>query len=254
MIHAGISRKLAQAERLGAIRFEPRDRSIDQGLRQIPVTKRLTRFFPSHGHRCPHSAPYTLARYEARAWLPFLDRLQQTAISLHWRQLQRMQGMSKSLQNHPDVIVFPPVILATALVLACMLQWLWPPGALANVSQSWRITIGCVLVVAGVSLAAAGRRALTRLGTNVSPLRPTTALATNGVYEWTRNPLYTGGTAVMIGIAFIFALDWLLLLMAPALLILHFGVVHREEQYLEQKFGDSYREYKASVPRYGFGI
>jgi protein-S-isoprenylcysteine O-methyltransferase Ste14 len=58
----------------------------------------------------------------------------------------------------------------------------------------------------------------------------------------------------MIGIAFIFALDWLVLLMVPALLILHFGVVHREEQYLEQKFGDSYREYKASVSRYGFGI
>lgn len=165
-----------------------------------------------------------------------------------------MQAVSKSLHNHPDIIVFPPVILATALVLACMLQWLWPLGALASMSQGWRITIGCVLVLAGVSLAAAGRRTLTRLGTNVSPLRPTTALATNGVYEWTRNPLYTGGTAVMIGISFIFALDWLVLLMAPALLILHFGVVHREEQYLEQKFGDSYREYKASVPRYGFGI
>jgi len=165
-----------------------------------------------------------------------------------------MQAMSKSLQNHPNVIVFPPVILATVLVLACMLQWLWPLGALANMSHGWRITIGCVLVLAGVSLAAAGRRTLTRLGTNVSPLRPTTALATNGVYEWTRNPLYTGGAAVMIGIAFIFALDWLVLLMAPALLILHFGVVHREEKYLEQKSGDSYREYKASVPRYGFGI
>jgi protein-S-isoprenylcysteine O-methyltransferase Ste14 len=165
-----------------------------------------------------------------------------------------MQVMPKSLQDHPNVIVFPPVILATALVLACMLQWLWPPGAFANMSQAWRITIGCVLVLAGVSLAAGGRRTLTRLGTNVSPLRPTTALATNGVYEWTRNPLYTGGAAVMIGIAFIFALDWLVLLMAPALLILHFGVVHREEQYLEQKFGNSYREYKASVSRYGFGI
>jgi len=254
MIHASISRKLAQAERLGAICLEPRDRSIDQGLRQIPVAKGLTCSLPFRGHRCPHRAPYALARYEARAWLPFLDRPQQAAISLHWRQLQRMQVVSKSLQSHPDVIVFPPVILATALVLACMLQWLWPLGAFANMSQGWRITTGCVLVLVGVSLAAAGRRTLTRLGTNVSPLRPTTVLATNGVYQWTRNPLYTGGTAVMIGIAFMFALDWLVLLMAPALLILHFGVVHREEQYLEQKFGDSYREYKARVPRYGFGI
>jgi protein-S-isoprenylcysteine O-methyltransferase Ste14 len=135
-----------------------------------------------------------------------------------------------------------------------MLQWLWPPGALANMGQSWRLAVGCVLILAGVSLAAAGRRMLTRLATNVSPLRPATALATGGVYEWTRNPLYTGGTAVMIGIAFIFTLDWLLLLMVPAVLILHFGVVRREEQYLERKFGDSYRTYKASVPRYGLGI
>ena len=162
--------------------------------------------------------------------------------------------MSKSLQNHPNVIVFPPVILATALALACMLQWLWPPGALANISPGLADHHRLRPRLGRRSLAAAGRRTLTRLGTNVSPLRPTTALATNGVYEWTRNPLYTGGTAVMIGVAFIFALDWLVLLMAPALLILHFGVVHREEQYLEQKFGDSYREYKASVPRYGFGI
>ncbi len=61
-----------------------------------------------------------------------------------------MQAVSKTLQNHPNVIVFPPVILATTLVLACMLQWLWPLGALANMSQGWRIAIGCLLVLAGV--------------------------------------------------------------------------------------------------------
>ena len=40
--------------------------------------------------------------------------------------------------------------------------------------------------------------------------------------------------------------------MVPALLLLHDGVVKREEQYLEKKFGESYRSYKASVPRYGW--
>ena len=33
--------------------------------------------------------------------------------------------------------------------------------------------------------------------------------------------------------------------------VLHFGVVKREERYLEAKFGDAYRAYKAQVPRYG---
>ena len=46
----------------------------------------------------------------------------------------------------------------------------------------------------------------------------------------------------MLGIALAFALDWLLLLILPSLLILHFGVVRREEEYLERKFGDRYRQ------------
>ena len=33
-------------------------------------------------------------------------------------------------------------------------------------------------------------------------------------------------------------------------MFLHFAVVKREERYLEQKFGDAYRQYKARVPRY----
>jgi protein-S-isoprenylcysteine O-methyltransferase Ste14 len=161
---------------------------------------------------------------------------------------------SKAADDHPNIIVFPPVVLATTVVLGSMLQWLLPLGQLAAVSHAWRIVIGSIAILAGISLAATGRRLLTRLGTNVSPLRPTTALATGGVYRWTRNPLYTGGTFVLVGIALIFALDWLALLMVPALLVLHFGVVRREEQYLEHKFGDTYRQYKASVARYGFGI
>jgi protein-S-isoprenylcysteine O-methyltransferase Ste14 len=95
---------------------------------------------------------------------------------------------------------------------------------------------------------------LVRLGTNVSPLQPTTVLATKGIFSWTRNPLYSGGTLVMFGTALVFALDWLLLLILPSMLILHFGVVKREEQYLERKFGDRYRRYKLNVARYGFGI
>ncbi|MGB8896882.1 MAG: hypothetical protein WCD13_21625 [Pseudolabrys sp.] len=35
-------------------------------------------------------------------------------------------------------------------------------------------------------------------------------------------------------------------------MVLHFGVVKREERYLEQKFGDAYRQYRDRVPRYGW--
>ena len=162
--------------------------------------------------------------------------------------------MPKSSQDHPNVIIFPPIILATTIVLGFAVQWLCPIGALATTSLAWRIPIGVGVIFAGVLLAATGRRILVRLGTNVSPFQPTTALATDGVFGWTRNPLYSGGMLVIFGIALVFVLDWLLLLIVPSLLVLHFGVVKREEEYLEQKFGDRYRIYRCNVARYGLGI
>jgi protein-S-isoprenylcysteine O-methyltransferase Ste14 len=162
--------------------------------------------------------------------------------------------MPESPQDHPKVVIFPPVILATTVALGCLWQWLRPIGFIAAFSQTWRIPVGAAVVLAGILLAATGRRMLVRLGTNVSPLQPTTTLATDGIFGWTRNPLYSGGTLVMFGIAIAFALDWLLLLILPSVVILHFGVVRREEEYLEQKFGDRYRLYKARVARYGLGI
>ena len=60
-----------------------------------------------------------------------------------------------------------------------------------------------------------------------------------------------GGIGLLAGIAILIASDWLLVLLVPAGLSLHYGVVLREERYLERKFGETYRQYKATVPRYG---
>ena len=121
---------------------------------------------------------------------------------------------------------------------------------MARIDPTCRGAVGSLLLLAGVFPTMAGAVTLLRHGTNVLPSRPATALITGGIYRWTRNPMYTGGAPVMIGIAIVFALDWLPLLMIPSWLTLHFGVVRREEKYLEQKFGDDYRRYCAQVPRY----
>ncbi|MBR0963631.1 isoprenylcysteine carboxylmethyltransferase family protein [Bradyrhizobium diazoefficiens] len=158
--------------------------------------------------------------------------------------------MSETSLDRPDVMVFPPVIPLGTLVVAGVLQWLLPIGMLASAGSPLRLTAGIILMLAGLLTVSAGRRALQRGKTNISPSLPATALVTDGVFAYTRNPLYVGGTFAMCGIALLFDLDWMLLLMLPACVLLHFAVVLPEEHYLAQKFGGDYRRYCTNVPRY----
>ena len=157
---------------------------------------------------------------------------------------------TQATHDRPNLVIFPPLILAAVLVLAIALQFVAPLDVLTGMDRTWRTAAGGALLIIGVLLTQAGARTLLGRGTNVNPRKPAVALATDGIYGWTRNPMYVGGTPLMIGLAIIFALDWLPLLMVPAAFVLHFGVVRREERYLEEKFGDDYRGYVARVPRY----
>ena len=75
---------------------------------------------------------------------------------------------------------------------------------------------------------------------------------TDGIFVWLRNPMYVGGTLILAGLAILLASDWMLVMTVVFALVIHFGVVKREERYLEAKFGEAYRRYMSAVPRYGW--
>jgi protein-S-isoprenylcysteine O-methyltransferase Ste14 len=58
----------------------------------------------------------------------------------------------------------------------------------------------------------------------------------------------------LAGLAILLASDWMLVMTVVFLAVLHFGVVKREERYLDAKFGNAYREYRNTVPRYGWPV
>lgn len=55
-----------------------------------------------------------------------------------------------------------------------------------------------------------------------------------------------------VGLTLIFHLVWAVILFVPMMLVLHWGIVRREERYLERKFGAAYTEYNPRVPRWLF--
>jgi len=154
--------------------------------------------------------------------------------------------------DRPGVIAPPPLIATLAVVLGLLLDRTLPAYVIATMfTKSERLTVGGLVALAGGVLVLAAERRFKAAGTHVQPWRPTLALATDGVYERMRNPMYIGLLLLTGGIGIALASDWTLVLLVPTALILHYGVVLREERYLEAKFGDAYRRYKAKVPRWG---
>ncbi len=87
-------------------------------------------------------------------------------------------------------------------------------------------------------------------GTNISPRKPATTLVDSGPYRFSRNPLYVAMTLLFIGLTLLINSWWGVVLLVPVILLLHFGVVCREERYPERKFGEEYNRYRSRVRRY----
>lgn len=91
---------------------------------------------------------------------------------------------------------------------------------------------------------------LRRAGTSASPYRPSAALTTTGPFRFSRNPIYLAMTGLYLGVSLLVNSVWPLLLLAPLLLVMHRGVILREERYLSAKFGEVYAAYKSGVRRW----
>jgi protein-S-isoprenylcysteine O-methyltransferase Ste14 len=154
--------------------------------------------------------------------------------------------MSVSADN-PGVVARPPFLYGGAFFLALLLRWFWPMPIFGPAGALWA---GLAFVALGVGTAIWGARTMLAAGTNLDPVLPTTALVTSGPFRFSRNPLYLALTLLYIGLTLAFNTWWGIVMMVPLLTIMHRGVVQREERYLEQKFGESYRQYRSRVRRY----
>jgi protein-S-isoprenylcysteine O-methyltransferase Ste14 len=161
-----------------------------------------------------------------------------------------MGGQQTSDTAVAGVIARPPLLCLAALLLGFVSDRLWPlPIAVPGGDQvHW--LVGGFLIVFGVGLAAAGIGDFSRAATPVPTNQPTRALVTTGSHGWTRNPIYLGMLLLCGGIAVAARSPWTLVLTLPLAITIRYGVVAREEAYLERRFGDAYRDYKARVRRW----
>ena len=142
----------------------------------------------------------------------------------------------------------PPLLYLGALLLGLVAERF---ATLRSFGIDWSLLVatGSLLFVSGTAIILAAAGLFRRLGTKVPPSQPTTLIATTGPYRWTRNPMYLGMALIYAGLAIGFDRPVAFALLPLLPIAIQTQVITREERYLEAKFGDDYRRYKAEVRR-----
>jgi protein-S-isoprenylcysteine O-methyltransferase Ste14 len=148
------------------------------------------------------------------------------------------------------VVARPPLLFLGALLLAHGGDHLLPLSLPWPLVGHVRCILAGLLVLLGAATTLAGIRDFVRADTPVPTNRPTRALVVTGAHGRSRNPIYIGMFAIYLGIGFFAASAWTMMLLLPLALIMRYGVVAREEVYLERLFGEDYRAYKSRVRRW----
>jgi protein-S-isoprenylcysteine O-methyltransferase Ste14 len=155
--------------------------------------------------------------------------------------------MSKGYADNAGVIAPPPLIYGIPLAAGLYMNRTDP---FPMMQPEYALWTGSALIAVAAVIGVSAFAQFWRKRTSVMPYRPTTTIIESGPFRFTRNPLYLSLALGYIGISILLNAAWPLLLLPLVLLVMHRGVILREERYLEQKFGDEYIDYKTRVRRW----
>jgi len=153
----------------------------------------------------------------------------------------------KSFADTAKPRIYPPAYFLFALGAMLLLhqnlplaQWLdWP----------WNL-VGAAFFLLGFGLSFAGRRRFQLSGAPLRPFAEGPALVTDGVFRFSRNPMYAGMLIMLVGMGLGLGTAGPLAVIPPFYFVLRWRFIRVEEAGLERRFGRVYTAYKARVRRW----
>lgn len=141
----------------------------------------------------------------------------------------------------------PPAYFLAALIAVVVLAVAVP--ASPHTSPPLQIA-GMALIAMGLWLNIRGAGQFERAGTPIRPSSRSGALVTDGVFRFSRNPMYLGLASMLLGAALTLGSVVALVVVPAFAWVLDRDFIRREEWILENEFGEAYRTYQDRVSRW----
>lgn len=149
--------------------------------------------------------------------------------------------------DNPGVIAPPPLIFLCFLAGGYYINRIYP---IPVIERPLGTIIAGIFIVYACLTAGLAFYYMIKAGTNVDVRKPANAIVTESVYSYSRNPMYLSMVILLIAFTFLTNALWIAILCPVFMIIMQKGVIEREEDYLERKFGKEYLDYKQRVRRW----
>lgn len=143
----------------------------------------------------------------------------------------------------------PPVYAVTAAALMWALDRFYP---ILETQHNWPLVVGAMLIPIGILVDVLAVVQFRTAKTTVNPMHPeaTSSLVTNGLYAYSRNPMYIGLLLCLVGVALLLRSLTPLAILPLFVMIVTLLQIMPEERALQKNFGDEFSYYKQKVPRW----
>jgi protein-S-isoprenylcysteine O-methyltransferase Ste14 len=143
--------------------------------------------------------------------------------------------------------ILPPILLLIFTALMIALKWLLPGPVVVPFPLSW---LGAIPALAGLGVTLTAARRFHRIRTNIRTFNEPTLMVTDGLFSWSRNPMYLGMAAFLVGLGVVLGTLPSLFIAAAFIVIADRWYIRFEEAAMRRKFGDAYVAYTQRTRRW----
>ena len=141
----------------------------------------------------------------------------------------------------------PPIVTLVSALLIFFSRELFP-----NYVFEYQSILGIAIFISGLMILFSAVSLFKEKERTVNPMSPEKAssLVVDGVFKYTRNPMYLGLLIFQIGLGMSLKFIHITLFSIFTFFVFDYFVIRREEKYLEKKFKNEYLVYKNKVRRW----
>ena len=152
-------------------------------------------------------------------------------------------------KDHAGVYFAPPLIFVGFYLITLFLQKVLPIKTTLMEKDATKLA-GIMFFLLALWLGLRGVSNFITSGTTILTMKPSSGLQQQGIYRFTRNPMYLGLICGYLGFTCFFGNWWHIIFLPVLILVIQEYVVKREERYLHRKFGEDYQNYRKKVRRW----